>query len=113
MQLSCGTPAQRKSERPVFHPRDKSSGIRHCWHRTNQLFITMNKVTRVQGLHRHSDTMPAQGSSMLTAEKPDVAELRRRRWTPLRRDSGWDAYPSSQTQNPRQASNHGMTCKLA
>ena len=55
---ACGTPAQRKPERPVFQPRDKSSGIRHCWHRTNQLFITMDKVTRVQGLHRHDNPMP-------------------------------------------------------
>ena len=34
---SCGTPAQRRPERPVFQPKDNSSGIRHCWHRTNQL----------------------------------------------------------------------------
>ena len=76
---ACATPAQRKPERPVFQPRDKSSGIRHCWHRTNQPFITMNKVTRVQGLHRHSDTTPAQGSSMLTAKQPEEAEYPRQR----------------------------------
>ena len=41
----CGTPAQRRPERPVFQPKDKSSGIRHCWHRTNQLLNTINKNT--------------------------------------------------------------------
>ena len=63
---SCGTPAQRKPERPVFQPRDKSSGIRHCWHRTNQLFITMDKGTR---LHRHGNPIPVYSSSMLTADQ--------------------------------------------
>src|SRR3989337_4225556 len=43
---ACGTPAQRRPERPVFQPRDKSSRIRHCWHRTNQLFITIDMVTK-------------------------------------------------------------------
>ena len=56
---TCGTPAQRRPERPVFQPRDKSPGIRHCWHRINQLFITIEKVTREQGLHWHDETTPA------------------------------------------------------
>ena len=60
---SCGTPAQRKPERPVFQPKDQSSGIRNRWHRTNQLFITMEKITRIHGLHRLGDTTPAYGKS--------------------------------------------------
>jgi hypothetical protein len=64
---------------PYSSPRDKSTGIRHCWHRTNQLFITINTITRVHGLHRHGDTTPAQGSSMLTAKQPEEAEYPRQR----------------------------------
>ena len=60
---SCGTPAHTKPERPIFQPKDKSYGIRHRWHRTNQLFITMEKITRIHGLHRLRDTTPAYGKS--------------------------------------------------
>ena len=48
---------------------------------------------------------------MQAAEQHDAAEWllaaeqRRRWWTPLRRDSGWNAYPSTQTRDPRQTSN--------
>ena len=70
----CGTPAQRNRNAPYSSPRDKSTGIRHCWHRTNQLFITINTVTRIHGLHRYGDTTPAQNSSMLTADPPEEAE---------------------------------------
>jgi hypothetical protein len=37
----------------------------------------MDKVTRVHEIHRHGDTMPAQGSSMLTAKQPEEAEYPR------------------------------------
>ena len=69
----CGTPAQRKRNAPYSSPRDKSTGIRHCWHRTNQLFIAINTVTRVliTSIRRH---YARSNSSMLTADRPEEAK---------------------------------------
>ena len=110
-------PGSEKPERPVFQPRDRGEVF---WNtallsieQTSFLLlheyeykvsdITMNNIGTAT--LRHPQLLYASSRTTRSSGITLAAEQRRRWWTPLRRDSGWNAYPSSHERKPRQASN--------
>ena len=55
----CGTPAQRKPERPVFQPRDRDEVFWNMALLSIEQTGSLLQSIWVQGLHRHGDTMSA------------------------------------------------------
>ena len=113
---SAVAPGSEKPECPVFQPRDRGEVF---WNttllsieQTSFLLlheyeykvsdITINNLGTAT-LRRLPLLFYASSRTTRCSGRTLVAEQRRRWWTPLRRDSGWNTYPSSLERKPRQA----------
>ena len=110
-------PGSEKPECPVFQPRDRGEVF---WNTTllsieqtsflllHEYEYKVSDITRNNigtATLRHPQLLYASSRTTRSSGITLAVEQQRRWWTPLRRDSSWNTYPSSQTRTPQQTSN--------
>ena len=113
-------PGSEKLERPVFQPRDRGEVFWNTTLLSIEQISSLLQPIWVQGDYIDTATLRlprllhASSRTIRCTEILLAAEQRRWWWTPFRRDSDWNAYPSrKQGIHGKQAIKSGMSCKLA